>query len=44
MVETYIVTPNYNGIKFLKNYFDSLFNQTYQNFKIIFVDNSTNND
>ncbi len=44
MPETYIVTPDYNGKKFLKKYFDSLFKQTYTNFKIIFVDNSDNND
>jgi len=44
MVETYIITPNYNGEKFLEKYFDSLFNQTYSNFRIIFVDNSPNNN
>jgi len=44
MVKTYIITPNYNGVKFLKDYFESLFNQTYQDFKIIFVDNSSNNE
>ncbi|AIJ04917.1 glycosyl transferase family protein [Methanocaldococcus bathoardescens] len=44
MAETYIVTPDYNGTRFLKDYFESLFNQTYQNFKIVFVDNSPNND
>lgn len=40
MVETYIITPDYNGEKFLEKYFISLFNQTYSNFRIIFVDNS----
>lgn len=44
MVGTYIITPNYNGKKFLKTYFESLFNQKYLDFKIIFVDNSLNND
>ena len=44
MVETYIVTPDYNGKKFLEKYFISLFNQTYSSFRIIFVDNSPNND
>lgn len=44
MTETYIITPDYNGKKFLNKYFNSLFNQTYDDFKIIFVDNSPNND
>jgi GT2 family glycosyltransferase len=44
MAETYIVTPDYNGEKFLKKYFSSIFNQTYSDFKIIFIDNSPNND
>lgn len=44
MKKTYIITPNYNGFNFLRNYFDSLLNQTYTNFKIIFIDNSDNND
>lgn len=44
MTETYIITPDYNGKKFLDKYFSSMFNQTYDNFKIIFVDNSPNNE
>lgn len=40
MVETYIITPNYNGLEFLENYFESLLNQSYSEFKIIFIDNS----
>jgi GT2 family glycosyltransferase len=44
MVTTYIITPNYNGKKFLDKYFTSLSNQTFQDFKIIFVDNSTNDE
>ncbi|MBA2852740.1 GT2 family glycosyltransferase [Methanococcus maripaludis] len=40
MTETYIITPDYNGVNFLEKYFSSLFSQTYQEFKIIFVDNS----
>ena len=44
MTETYIITPDFNGKKFLNKYFSSLFNQTYNDFKIIFVDNSPNND
>jgi len=44
MPETYVVTPDYNGKIFLKKYFDSLFKQTYNDFKIIFVDNSENDE
>lgn len=44
MTETYIITPNYNGMIFLEDYFVSLFNQTYKDFKIVFIDNSPNND
>lgn len=44
MPETYVVTPDYNGKRFLKKYFDSLFKQTYNDFKIVFVDNSENED
>ena len=43
MTKIYIVTPNYNGLGFLKNYFESLLNQTYANFKIVFIDNSDDN-
>ncbi|KAF5068359.1 Glycosyl transferase family 2 [anaerobic digester metagenome] len=44
MTETYIITPDYNGTKFLEGYFHSLFNQTYHDFKVVFVDNSPNDD
>jgi GT2 family glycosyltransferase len=44
MTETYIITPDFNGKKFLDGYFQSLFKQTYDNFTIILVENSTNND
>lgn len=44
MTETYIITPDFNGKKFLDKYFSSIFNQTYRNFRIIFVDNSSDND
>lgn len=43
-METYIVTANYNGEKFLEKYFNSIFNQSYTNFGIIFVDNSSNDN
>lgn len=32
---------NYNGMKFLPNFFDSLFNQTYKNFEVLFIDNNS---
>ena len=44
MPETYIITPDYNGKRFLENYFSSILYQSYTNFKIILVDNSPNND
>ncbi|HEX3014730.1 MAG TPA: glycosyltransferase family 2 protein [Methanobacterium sp.] len=44
MTKTYIITPNYNGLQFLRNYFESLISQTYTDFKIVFIDNSDNND
>lgn len=39
-----IIILNYNGRKWLKKLFDSLFSQTYKNFEIIFVDNASNDD
>jgi GT2 family glycosyltransferase len=36
-----IITLNFNGKIFLKDYFDSLKKQTYKNFEIIFVDNGS---
>lgn len=44
MPETYIITPDYNGEIFLEKYFSSIFNQKYSDFRIIFIDNSSNND
>lgn len=44
MTKTYIITPDFNGTKFLDKYFKSLFNQSYEDFKIVFVDNSPNDD
>lgn len=40
--EISIIIVNWNGKKFLKKCLDSLRNQTYQNFEIIFVDNGSN--
>ena len=36
-----IITLNYNGKMWLKGYFDSLKNQIYKNFEIVFVDNGS---
>jgi GT2 family glycosyltransferase len=44
MVKAYIITPNYNGLEFLDRFFKSIFEQSYRNFKIVFVDNSPNDD
>lgn len=39
-----IIVPNYNHEKFLKQRLDSIFNQTYQNFEVILLDDcSTDN-
>lgn len=35
---------NYNGRKFLPDFFTSLFNQTYKNFEVIFIDNDSSDD
>lgn len=39
-----IIIVNYNGKKWLKKCFDSLINQTYKNFEIIFVDNGSSDE
>lgn len=36
-----VIVVNYNGKRFLKDCFDSLLNQSYTNFEIIFVDNNS---
>ncbi len=41
MINTAIVIANWNGRKYLKDCFESLRGQTFQNFKIIFVDNGS---
>ena len=40
-INTAVIIVNWNGKKFLSNCFNSLKNQTYQNFKIVFVDNGS---
>jgi len=39
-----VIIVNFNGQRWLKKCFDSLLNQTYKNFKIIFVDNNSSDD
>ena len=41
MPSAYVITPNYNGLKFLRDYFRSLLEQTYSDFRIIFIDNAS---
>lgn len=41
MIETAVIIANWNGKKHLKDCFDSLEKQSYRNFKIIFVDNGS---
>lgn len=39
-----VVIVNYNGMKYLKNCFDSLYKVEYPNFEIIFVDNGSKDE
>ncbi len=39
-----IIIINFNGKKWLKDCFDSVYRQTYQNFEIIFIDNASTDD
>ncbi|MDI9618849.1 glycosyltransferase family 2 protein [Methanothermobacter sp.] len=41
MPETYIITPNLNGLSFLDAYFRSIMKQTYTDFRIVFIDNGS---
>ena len=39
-----IITPCYNGERFLDRYFDSICKQTYDNIELIFVNDERSND
>ncbi len=39
-----VLIPNYNYSRYLANCFDSLLNQTYRNFEVIFRDNNSTDD
>ena len=36
-----IIVPTFNSEKYLKNCIESILNQSYKNFEVIFVDNSS---
>jgi len=36
-----IIVPNYNHALFLKQRLDSIYNQTYQNFEVILLDDAS---
>jgi GT2 family glycosyltransferase len=40
-ITTTVIIPNYNGAEFLDTCFDSLEDQTYRGFRILFVDNGS---
>lgn len=44
MIDTAVIIVNWNGKKYLKDCFDSLGRQTNQDFKVIFVDNGSDDD
>jgi GT2 family glycosyltransferase len=39
-----IIIPNFNGVHNLKELFNSLYNQTYRDFKVVLVDNGSTDD
>lgn len=43
-VKVSVITVNFNGSKFLTDFFKSLSNQTFKDFEVIFVDNNSTDD
>ena len=39
-----IIVTNYNGLNFLDDFFNSVFNQTYKNIEVIMVDNNSSDE
>ena len=44
LVKVSIILPNYNHAKYLQDRLDSIFNQTYQNFEVIILDDASTDD
>lgn len=44
MPKVSIIVPNYNHVKYLPQRLDSIFNQTFQDFEIILLDDGSNDD
>jgi glycosyltransferase involved in cell wall biosynthesis len=44
MVKVSVIIPNYNHAKFLPQRVDSVLNQTYQDFEIVFLDDASTDD
>ena len=44
MIKVSIIVPNYNHSIFLQERLDSVFNQTYQNFEVIILDDCSTDD
>ena len=44
MPKVSIIVPNYNHAKFLKQRLESIFNQTFQNFEVILLDDCSNDN
>jgi hypothetical protein len=43
-IDVSVIILNYNGSRFLRNLFESLSNQTFTDFEVVFVDNNSTDD